>query len=116
MRGSRREILLGDETVMNDPFGHGTCVMSKVAGNLYGTAKGANMVMVKLPAFKAPASWNYTPQEEMDITFRVSSILKALAAVSKDIKDRNLRGKAVLNMAFACKEITFFKPAYQRLI
>ena len=33
-----------------DLEGHGSCVLSKAAGAKWGVAKGANIVMVKLPA------------------------------------------------------------------
>ena len=108
MRGSRRDILLNGETVMNDPLGHGTCVMSKIAGKNYGTAKGANMVMVKLPAYKPSRSGPRPPEVEMAITFRISNILIALAEVAKDIKVKKLQGKAVVNMSFFCKEMIDF--------
>ena len=37
------------ESAKSDETGHGTCCASKAAGNLYGIAKNANLVVVKLP-------------------------------------------------------------------
>ncbi|WQF79046.1 Putative peptidase S8/S53 domain-containing protein [Colletotrichum destructivum] len=70
-----------------DSRNHGSCVASKATGLKYGTAKEANIVMVKLPE-----EWT------------LSAITKALVMISNDVTQKGIRGKAVINMSFRnCK-------------
>ncbi|OBR11253.1 Alkaline proteinase [Colletotrichum higginsianum IMI 349063] len=62
---------------------HGSCIASKATGLKYGTAKEANIVMVKLP-------------EEWSLL----AITKALVMISNDVTQKGIRGKAVINMSF----------------
>ncbi|TIC89940.1 Subtilisin-like protease 3 [Colletotrichum higginsianum] len=61
---------------------HGSCVASKSAGPAYGTAKDANMVMVKLP-------------DDLSL----SAVFAALVEVSNDVYEKGIEGKAVIVMA-----------------
>lgn len=66
---------------------HGTCVMSKIAGPRYGTAKNiAHTVMLILPAQP-----------------RGSDAIEALIYINEHIDRNNIRGKAILCMAIGCK-------------
>jgi hypothetical protein len=89
MLGSIRWIYSGTGTttphIPNDPIGHGTCVASKATGYLFGAAKKANLVAVKI---------ELSGRREMAI-----STLRALALVAIDIRDEGLRGMAVVNLA-----------------
>ncbi|KXH25454.1 hypothetical protein CSIM01_09248 [Colletotrichum simmondsii] len=68
-----------DET---DFLNHGSCVASKAAGPAYGTAKGADLIAVKLPG-----------------TLSLSAIFTALIEISNDVFQKKLEGKAVINMS-----------------
>ena len=64
--------------------GHGTCMLSKVAGNLYGVAKKANPVLVRVPR-------GASPQDYLD----------GLSAITDDLETRTDKGaKSVLVMPF----------------
>ena len=59
-----------------DEVGHGSCVASKVAGHIYGVAKGASLRICKV------ASW-------------VDSFLKGLLLVINDLNRRSIAGESV---------------------
>ena len=90
MLGDKRFLFPGISKTEDDsgPEAHGTCMVSKVAGPLFGTAKKANVVMVKL-----------SPQDH------TSAILNALLEIENDVQLNNLRGKAVVSMSLSCKYI-----------
>jgi hypothetical protein len=92
MPGSKRWLFTSDDTEMNDPRpnGHGSCMVSKVAGPKYGVAKNANIVVVKL----------LTIQGEY---YDFHNIIAGLAAVLVDVQDNGLEGLAVLSMSFGCE-------------
>ncbi|KAK1976461.1 peptidase S8/S53 domain-containing protein [Colletotrichum cereale] len=70
----------------SDNLGHGSCTASKAAGPLYGAAKNADVVAVKMPR-----------------KIVLSAILEALIAISNDVYKKNLRGKAVISMVIGSK-------------
>jgi hypothetical protein len=70
--------------VPNDLDGHGTCVATKATGYQFGTAKNANLVVMKL--------------EEGPRAVTIS-LLRALALVAIDIRDKRLNGMAVVNLS-----------------
>ncbi|KAK2048191.1 subtilisin-like protein [Colletotrichum somersetense] len=67
----------------DDPDNHGSCVASKAGGPVHGTAKNANMVAVKMP-------WK----------FPFTAIIAALIKINNDVHEKNLQGKAVINISF----------------
>lgn len=73
-----------DET---DFLNHGSCVASKAAGPAYGTAKGADLIAVKLPG-----------------TLSLSAIFTALIEISNDVFQKKLEGKAVINMSLGSRK------------
>lgn len=68
-----------------DIHGHGTCVLSKVAGPTFGVAKNANVVIVKIP-------WNYVDDPS-------SYYLDALSGVAEDVVKYQVKN-AILNLSF----------------
>lgn len=71
----------------DDQKGHGTCVVSKIAGRDYGIAKKVQIVVCKL-------YYNSKGQP------RESSVLNCLQYILEDLDDKELQGKAVLNFAY----------------
>lgn len=64
--------------------GHGTCMLSKVAGDVYGVAKKVNPVLVRVPRFANKEDW-----------------LDGLSAITDDLGARSDKGaKSVLSMSF----------------
>ncbi|CCF41721.1 hypothetical protein CH063_02659, partial [Colletotrichum higginsianum] len=86
MTGSKRFMYLPEaEETMTDGHksGHGSCVSSKATGSLFGTAKDADIVMLKVP-------------KELPWT---SAILAALVDISDDVERKGIKGKAVVNIS-----------------
>ncbi|OBR05706.1 Alkaline proteinase [Colletotrichum higginsianum IMI 349063] len=84
MKGSKSFIYTpGVEKTETDPEGHGSCMASKVTGQLFGTAKDANIVMVKIH------------HKEKGL----ASTLSALVEISNDVYEKGIRGKAVVNLS-----------------
>jgi hypothetical protein len=81
----------------SDTFNHGTCVLSKVVSPMFGTAKKADVVIVKMEQFR-PRGW-----EETEVAFRELNLLKGLAKILQDVRIRRFQGKAVLNISYGCK-------------
>ena len=77
----------GHDSLKNDPLGHGTCVMSLIAGKTYGVAKKVQLVIVKV-AFPKARGTDYW-----------KNIEEALDLVYKDIIERKLEGKANVNLS-----------------
>ncbi|RDW94302.1 hypothetical protein BP5796_00065 [Coleophoma crateriformis] len=86
MPGEKRFIFLTPGDTESDPGRHGSCVASKVAGPKFGVAKNANIVIVKLPS-----------------VLTMSSVIAALAEVGNDVSQRNLEGKAVINISIGSR-------------
>lgn len=63
------------------PFGHGSCVISKVVGKTFGVAKKADLVVVKLKTRQG--------------SFKVSHSLKTLIEVCSDARTEKLDKKVV---------------------
>ncbi|KAK2029941.1 subtilisin-like protein [Colletotrichum zoysiae] len=82
------------QTEDDGPDNHGSCVASKAGSPVHGTAKNANIVAVKMP--------NYFP---------FSAIMAGLIEISNDVYEKNLEGKAVINMSF--KNERFFLPGQE---
>jgi len=98
MPGDIRWLFASDfDTEQNDRRNHGSCVLSKAVSPRFGTAKDANVVIVKMP-FIAVAGGPGTKKmlEELDF-------LEGLIKIRKDVRDNDLRGKAVLNLSWGCK-------------
>jgi hypothetical protein len=88
MQGSIRWLYLPNEPhIPGDEFGHGTCVVSKVAGTTFGVAKNANIVVVKLP----PA---------LDGSVSASRVITAWGIIANDIASNNMQRKAVVCNTF----------------
>ncbi|KAG7059319.1 alkaline proteinase [Colletotrichum scovillei] len=88
-----------DET---DFLNHGSCVASKAAGPAYGTAKGADLIAVKLPG-----------------TLSLSAIFTALIEISNDVFQKKLEGKAVINMSLGSRipdKLSSTTTAYKLLL
>ncbi|TKW55331.1 Subtilisin-like protease 3 [Colletotrichum tanaceti] len=84
MKGDTRFIYTPDsDETETDESGHGTCVASKATGRFFGTAKNANLVMVKVPTN----------------TTKVSSLFAALVEIGSDVHNRKIEGKAVVNLS-----------------
>ena len=82
MRGSLRWLYIpGEPQIQSDENGHGTCVVSKVMGPTFGVAKGANIVVVKVPPING--------------RFRMSRVFHSWAVAALDIASNNLQGRAV---------------------
>ncbi|KAK6225204.1 alkaline proteinase [Colletotrichum tabaci] len=83
MTGTKEFLYVADvKREETDSRNHGTCVASKATGPAYGTAKDANLVMVKLPDRKMK-----------------SAVLTALVEISNDVYQKGIEGKAVINMS-----------------
>ena len=74
-----------------DERGHGTCVLSQIVTQLYGTAKNVNAVVVKLP-------WYGSPDQTSEY-----DLLAGLAKIILDVRQRRLQRKAVVNLSWGCK-------------
>ncbi|WQF76362.1 Putative peptidase S8/S53 domain, peptidase S8, subtilisin, Ser-active [Colletotrichum destructivum] len=106
MTGSKRFMYLPEaEETMTDGHksGHGSCVSSKATGSLFGTAKNADIVMLKVP-------------KELPWT---SATLAALVDISDDVERKGIKGKAVVNISlgqrFPMKEESTVE-AYKHLL
>lgn len=92
------------------PDSHGTCMSSMVAGITLGTAKKAQITMVKVPFTEEEESWT------------VERSIDALVQVYDDIILKVLKGKAVVSMSWGISEqlnkdyVNAFKAAYKYLI
>lgn len=125
-------IFLNKNQAFNSPFGvqadtanHGCCVISKVAGVLFGVAKRANIVVVKAITSSRPGFEKAILR--MSIIKSLSLVLEDVQrlAQSQDPQDR-VNGKAVLNMSFGIAlddskttdywYITEFEKAIQALL
>lgn len=67
--------------------GHGSCVVSKIAGPRYGVAKNIRQTIV----YRLPDR------------VRGSDFIDAFYGISEHVHENNLRGKAVVNMSWRCK-------------
>ena len=75
-----------------DESGHGSCIVSKIAGPTFGVAKSANIVMVK--AFHK--TWaEVTP----------SRFLESFGRIFEDVRDRKMQRKAVVNISFGSRSL-----------
>ncbi|KAK1574358.1 uncharacterized protein LY79DRAFT_566041, partial [Colletotrichum navitas] len=85
-----------------DFLNHGSCVASKAGGPVYGTAKDANMVAVKLPR-----------------NLHISAILTVLTEISNNVFKKNLQGKAVVNLSLSTRipdKLSSTATAYKLLL
>ena len=76
--------LPGEPQIESDENGHGTCVISKVTGRIFGVAKNVNIVAVKL----APLNGRLVG----------SRVIAAWAVVARDIASTNMQGRAVVGL------------------
>jgi len=99
MPGRLRWIFVGDrDKTEADDMDHGSCVLSKAVSPMFGTAKNANITIVKLPpGFYAvgPSSMNRKVTED--------GFLAGLVKILDDVRQNRLQGKAVLNISLGCK-------------
>ena len=77
-----------------DEYNHGSCVLAQIASPRFGTAKNANVVIVKMPWYGSV---------ELDTSVSEFDFLHGLVAILNDVREKNLQGKAVLNISWACK-------------
>jgi len=83
MQGRIRWLFLpGEPEIENDEIGHGTCVISKVAGRIFGVAKSVNIVVVKLGPING--------------RLQGSRVVAAWGVVARDIASTNVQGRAVV--------------------
>ncbi|TDZ59884.1 Subtilisin-like protease 3 [Colletotrichum trifolii] len=82
-----------------DGSNHGSCVASKAGGPVYGTAKDADMIAVKLP-------------EDLS----TSAIFTALIEISNDVYEKGREGKAVINMSLGSRMADSTATAYKLLL
>jgi hypothetical protein len=80
-----------------DEANHGSCVLSKAVSPMFGTAKNANMVIVKMPHTFTVGS------EETKLILTESDFLEGLLKILGDVRENKLQGKAVLNISWGCK-------------
>ncbi|KAH6886908.1 peptidase S8/S53 domain-containing protein [Thelonectria olida] len=88
--------------IESDFLNHGSCVASKATGPKFGTAKNANIVMLKLPA-----------------DLHMSAIFASLVEVSNDVYQKGLAGKAVINMSLGSRigdKVADTREAYKLLL
>ncbi len=81
--------------------GHGSCMLSKVASPLFGTAKKARTVVAKLKTFG-----QYDPNGKWVEKSSVASTIRVLYMVLNDVRTQmaqNPNYKAVVNMSFGRK-------------
>lgn len=64
-------------------YGHSTCTASKAMGNIYGAAKSATLVVVKMPSFKE------------------SDVGEILYTILHDIRWKSRRGYSVVSISWA---------------
>ena len=88
MQGRIRWLFLpGEPQNESDEIGHGTCVISKIAGRFMGVAKSVNIVVVKVGP--------------MDGRVSGSRVMAAWAAIARDIASTNMQGRAVISVQMA---------------
>lgn len=78
----------------NDPINHGGCVASKAAGSLYGVAKNANVVIVKL-------DWDLQVEgSDIDLLTGLNLIVEDMRTFSrrKDVVNLSI-GESMLTMS-----------------
>jgi cerevisin len=91
MHGSIRWLYLpGQPRIEGDNVGHGTCIASKIAGPVFGVAKSANIVVVRVDLVNGKVL--------------PSSAIAALGVVARDITLNGLQGRAVINAAISCEQ------------
>lgn len=98
------------DTDKDDKFGHGTCVLSKLAGPKYGVAKNVNIVVVKMQA-ERPKDGN----GKAIFAIYGATYLDAIRSVIDDIKSNKRQGKAVINMSFGFPIADSFYARYAEL-
>ncbi|KAK2005292.1 subtilisin-like protein [Colletotrichum eremochloae] len=84
--GTIRWLFATEDKTENDEDGHGSCMQSLVNGPLFGAAKSADIVMVKLGA-----------------RYALDNILFGLLLIYDDVIKNKLQGKAVINMSLGNK-------------
>ena len=88
MEGRIRWLFLpGEPNTESDEIGHGTCVISKIAGRFFGVAKSVNLVVVKL----APVNGRVEGPR----------VIAAWGAIARDIASTNVQGRAVVSVQMA---------------
>jgi hypothetical protein len=87
-----------------DENGHGSCVVSKIAGPTFGVAKFADIVVVK--AYHK--TWSeVTP----------SRFLKSFGRIFEDVRDRKMQRKAVVNISCGSRTLpTGLLNAWKKII
>jgi Subtilase family len=89
---SSAQPLPGEGPIDKDPddkTGHGSCVLSLVAGPTYGVAKNVDVVLVKLPY----------RQTAHGVVTNTWDLTNAIMEIKEDIKQHNLAGQAVINIS-----------------
>lgn len=79
-----------------DEANHGTCVLSMAVSPMFGTAKNAKRVMVKMP-FESEGS------SLQQVILREDYLLEGLYKILDEVRTKGLKGKAVLNLSLGCK-------------
>ncbi|KAL0936787.1 subtilase [Colletotrichum truncatum] len=82
-KGTKRWIFPTNEKRETDEQGHGSCVQSLINGPAFGTAKKADLVVVKVGEIP-----------------RLSVVLSSLLLIHNDVVEKKLQGKAVINLSY----------------
>jgi subtilisin family serine protease len=97
MRGNTRIIYApGANPQLEDVGLHGTHMATKIGGPVYGVAKNANVVSVKMP-YEIIA---------YDAVMSIPGFIAALVETGRDIVRYGLQGIAVINISLGCGSIT----------
>ena len=83
---TQRQLELGDgptESEAPDSDGHSTCTASKAAGRIYGAARQATLVVVKMP------------------DLNVASLVEIFLTIDRDIRYKNRQNRSVVTISWA---------------
>lgn len=96
----------GNDRHLNDPNGHGTCVASLIAGNLYGVSKDSELVIAKIPRVERDANGNLMPSFKDNQEAYAQNMIELFEAIkSFIIKNRlDVDRSAVINLSVAIKQ------------
>jgi hypothetical protein len=98
MPGDLRWIFIRDfDTRQADEKNHGSCVLANAVSPRFGTAKNADIVIVKMPWIANSGG------ADIKVMLDELDFLEGLMKIRSDVRDNDLRGKAVLNLSWGCK-------------
>ena len=86
---TQRQLQVGDgptESEAPDSHGHSTCTASKAAGRIYGAARQATLVVVKMPDFS------------------MASVVEIFLTIDRDIRNKYRQDQSVVTISWASRE------------